>query len=133
ELDRLNQIVSARDSSGWRMNPVTLQISTGKTQRFNVISNPLEDARRILGNAGDLAYNEDPKVAATYVYLQLVEEHLFQDGNRRTAALAAQWVLNAHDTDVDVLQLLELPLGDVRDSSEREALSQKIKAIIKSA
>jgi hypothetical protein len=130
ELARLNRIIIVADDTAWRTEPVTINIPTGKTHRFSLISNPVEDARRILGHAYDLAYNGEIREAAIYLYLQLVEEHLFQDANRRTAALAAKWILSEHDYQLDVFKLLEIPLGDVRDGAEKKSLTKKIGALI---
>jgi hypothetical protein len=131
ELSRLNQIITARKENGWRNTPVELQIPTGQTRRLNVISNPVEDARRILGLASDIANNEDVVDAAVFVYLQLVDEHLFEDANRRTAGLAAQWILNQHDYEIDTLELLELPIADVRDFKVRTQLKEQMRSLIR--
>src|SRR5690348_15837226 len=92
ELARLTRIILAKDDTAWRYEPAEVTIPTGKSQKFSVITNPMEIARRILGDAFDIVNNEDPKKGAIFAYLELVQEHLFKEGNRRTAALAAQWI-----------------------------------------
>jgi len=126
ELARLNQIVIAANEPKWRTENVSIQIPTGRIKAFSVISNPISDARRILGDALDIANNDDARKAAVFLYLQLVDEHLFQEANRRTAALAAQWILNDKDIEIDTLKLLENPLGDVTDPKVRSAAAQLI-------
>jgi prophage maintenance system killer protein len=131
ELARLNRIITAGEDTAWRSEPIVIKIPTGKVQNFSLISNPMDDARRILGQAYDQASNGNVKEAAVYAYLQLVEEHLFREANRRTAALAAQWLLNEYDLDIDAHKLLEIPVGDVRDASEKKQLMTKISQLIR--
>lgn len=131
ELARLNRIITAGDDTAWRSKPVNIQMSSGKVQKFSLISNPMDDARRILGHAYDEASNGAVEDAAVYVYLQLIEKHLFQEANRRTAALAMQWLLNEHEFDVDTLELLKIPVGDVRDASEKKSLVEQILKLIR--
>ena len=131
ELSRINQIIVAGTDTGWRFQQATIQIPSGKVHKFNLISNPIENARRILGDAYDMSNNNDVKDAAIFLYFQLVEEHLFENANRRTAALAAQWLLNEKDIELDTLELLEIPLGDVREPTERNELSKRILELMK--
>lgn len=131
ELARINRIIIAGDDTNWRTSPAVITISSGKTHRFSLISNPIEDARRILGDAFDIANNQDVRGAAIFAYFQLVEEHLFVEANRRTAALAAQWILNQWEYSVDVMSLLDIPLDDVREATVRQSLSVRIMGLIK--
>jgi Fic/DOC family len=131
ELARLNRIITAGEDTAWRSEPVSIKIPSGKVQKFSLISNPMDDARRILGRAYDLASDGAVKEAAVYVYLQLVEEHLFQEANRRTAALAVQWILNEHDLEIDTLELLKIPVGDVRDGGEQKILMERVLGLMR--
>src|SRR5688572_6492518 len=71
ELARLNRIITAGDDTAWRFEPVEIQIPSGKVRKFSLISNPIDEARRILGHAMDMASNGEVGEAASYAYLQL--------------------------------------------------------------
>jgi Fic/DOC family len=131
ELSQLNQILTASKESTWRTEPVQIKIPSGQVYKFSIISNPIDEARKILGDSFSLAENESLGRGAAYLYLQLVQHHLFMDANRRTAALAVQWLLNSFDCEIDPHELLEIPVGDVRDATEKKNLSQKILDLIK--
>ncbi len=130
ELERLNQILTARTDDTWRTEKVEIKLPTGRIQSISLFSNPIDVARKIIGQAFDMANNEDVEKAAVYLYLNLIENHLFDDANRRTAALAVQWLLGTHNKEIDTNTLLEIPLGDVRDTQENQTLSEKIVQLI---
>jgi hypothetical protein len=121
ELARLNQIITARTDSTWRNEPVLVKVPSGKSHNLSIVSDPLDSARKIIGQAIELANNESAGEAATYLYIQLVKNHLFQDANRRTAALAVQWLLGSNDIDFDPNELLNSPLGDVREDVDAKS------------
>lgn len=131
ELSRLNQIVTATTDENWRTEPVEIKIPGGRIQNFNLINNPVESARTILGDAFELGRSGEILKSAVYIYTQLVQEHLFVDANRRTAALAMQWLLNSHEFDIDPDLLLKVPVGNVRDPIEMQHLTEQIKKLIR--
>lgn len=130
ELSRLNQILTASDTLSWRTEPTMVQIPSGQVHQLSIISNPVEEARKILGNAFDLANNQDIEVAAAYLYLQLIQHHLFQDANRRTAALAVLWLLSSFEKDIDPQELLSFSIGNVREDAEKARITIKLKSLM---
>lgn len=131
ELAHLNQLLTGSSEEPWRFEATQIQIPSGHTQHFNVTSNPIQRARDILGNAMQRAGNDEVIEAAADVYSHLVLEHLFEDANRRTAVLAALWLLQAHNKDIDAHQLLNVPIGNLREPKDLQALAQKIQDLIK--
>ncbi|MEQ1664408.1 MAG: Fic family protein [Bdellovibrionales bacterium] len=131
ELSRLNQILTAVTESSWRSASVQIKIPSGEIYKFNLISDPVDEARKIIVDAFEIANNESISAAAVFLYLQLVQHHLFQDANRRTASLAAQWLLNSFDHDIDPHELLKIPLGDVRNVFEKKKIGEKIRGLIR--
>jgi hypothetical protein len=123
ELLHLNQVLtnSAADAplSSWRTDAVEIQLPDGAINHFNLVSNPLNRAREILGHALDMTASVDPKNAGLYVYTELVLAHLFRDANRRTAVLATIWILELAGRTVDAHQLLEIPLGNLRSTGDK--------------
>ena len=129
ELAHLNQMLT-NESEPWRIEPVEIQIPSGEVQKISLISNPQSKAREIVGNAHEIAVNEDKVEAIHYVYSRLILEHLFRDANRRTAALAAYWVAETNGVSIDPEDLVQIPVANLRDSSvEKELLSQISKII----
>lgn len=118
ELARLNEHLSGHDSP-WRFDPMRISIPGGHQVEFNVIGNPVSTARTILGNAFEKAGNGQVIEAACELYMNLMLEHLFIDANRRTAVLATIWLLESYDINVDPRDLYQVPVGNLRDSSER--------------
>ncbi|MCB0394828.1 MAG: Fic family protein, partial [Bdellovibrionales bacterium] len=114
-----------------RFNPAEVQLPSGKLQSFNMVSNPINRAREIAGHALDFIYNEKPIEGAAYAYAHLVLEHLFKSANRRTAVLAAVWVLSLGDFEVDADELLNVPLGDLREPGVKEQLKETIEKLIR--
>lgn len=131
ELAHLNQLLTGNSEEPWRFEATQIQIPSGHTQHFNVTSNPIQRARDILGNALQRAGNDEIIEAAADIYAHLVLEHLFEDANRRTAVLAALWLLLSHNKDIDAHQLLDVPIGNLREAKDLQALTQKIRALVK--
>ncbi|MCB0351822.1 MAG: Fic family protein [Bdellovibrionales bacterium] len=131
ELARLNQILTARTDSTWRNEPVLIKIPTGKSHSLSIVSDPVDSARKIIGLAFEMAHNQSVGEAAVYLYVNLVKDHLFQDANRRTAALAVQWLLGSNEIDFDPNDLLNSPLGDVREEAAAKSVEAEILNLIK--
>ena len=102
----------------------------GGEAEIHVHSNPLNRAREISGNALQMAGNGQVIEAACYLYSQLVLEHLFQDGNRRTAVLATIWLLGNSGLLVDPQKLLDLPLGNLRNQVEFNIFKSRLEKLI---
>src|SRR4051812_14562373 len=85
ELEHLNKLLSDVEGDTWRFSEMQVQIPSGKSHLFSLLSNPIAKAKEILGNAVQMAGNREPKKAAEYLYCELILGHLFQDANRRTA------------------------------------------------
>jgi prophage maintenance system killer protein len=73
-----------------------------------------------------MAGNKDLLAAATYLYSQMVLEHLFIDANRRTAVLAVMWLMSSYDQEVDAEKLINIPIGNIRNKTDLEKLRQSI-------
>ena len=129
ELAHLNQMITEAQEDVWRLQPTEIQIPSGKKIQFNVVNNPIARARDIIGNALQTAGNQEVFEAASYLYSQLVLEHLFNDANRRTAVLATLWLLQEHGVDVDAEKLHHIPIGDLRDPGNLESLADRIRAL----
>jgi hypothetical protein len=115
ELAYINQHCSSATEANWRLSPVKVEIPGHVTVDFSVLTNPLARARDILGQAQQLAAEEGPWIGAQFAYVQLVLEHLFNEGNRRTAALAAFWILCADHVSVNPLHLVTFTVGNLRE------------------
>ena len=131
ELSHLNQILTDNKHEPWRLSETKVQIPSGQMQHFNIVSNPINRAREIIGNASDMAANDKTLEGASYLYSQLVLEHLFMDANRRTAVLATLWLLQSYSLEVDAQELLRVPIGNLRDKKDLELLAQKIEKLVR--
>lgn len=126
ELVRLNQHLTGSKSDPWRTESTQVQLPTGDIHHFLLVTNPLQKAREIIGNAQLMAGNKDLLAAATYLYSQMVLEHLFIDANRRTAVLAVMWLMSSYDQEVDAEKLINIPIGNIRNKTDLEKLRQSI-------
>jgi prophage maintenance system killer protein len=132
ELARLNQMLNGHSEEPWRFDPASIQIPTGKVHQISMMSNPLHVARDILELANQIAV-QDLIEGAFQVYAKLVLAHLFNDANRRTAALATLWFMRAHGGDVDAVKLAETQVGDLREESDLQKLRKEFILIAKKA
>jgi len=130
ELAHLNQILTDTDMSPWRFEEADIQIPSGRVARFNVLSNPIDRARDILGDAMQMVGNKDVAQAGLYAYQELVSSHLFRDANRRTAVLATIWILETGGIRIDAGKLLAIPLGDLRSLADKERFGRDFDAIL---
>ncbi len=130
ELAHLNQIIMDREEEDpWRFQTTTLKVPGGEVE-IKVHSNPINRARDIAGNALQSAGNGKVVEAACYLYSELVLEHLFQDGNRRTAVLATVWLFGNHGIEIDAQKLLDIPLGNLRNPPDMAKFRQQIESLI---
>lgn len=113
------------------MEPASVTIPSGHTHHFNVINNPIPLARDVIHHAEELAANRDFVGAALYLYSQLVLKHFFRDANRRTAALATLWLLQAEGAAVDAQALDGLVIGDLRNAADLESLRKNFESLVK--
>ncbi len=130
ELAHLNQILRDSNDEPWRFEETEIQLPSGTLHLFNIVSNPINKARDLLGEANQIAGNGQYKEAALYVYSELVLAHLFNDANRRTAVLATIWILESGGISVDAQKLLEIPLGDLRNLRDRDTFTKAFEALL---
>lgn len=132
ELARLNQMLNGHSEEPWRFDPASIQIPSGKIHQISVMSNPLHIARDVIELANQIA-TTDLIEGAFQLYSKLVLAHLFNDANRRTAALATLWFLRAHGGDVDVVALSQTAVGDLREESDLQSLRKEFVALVKAS
>lgn len=134
ELAQINLMMLGRDTHSdfepWRMEAMNVRIPSGKDLQFNVVSNPINRARDVIGHALHLANNGDGLEGAFFLYSQLVLSHLFKEANRRTAVAGSLWILLIAGLDCDASSLLELPIGDLREPQSLADLRAAMKAIV---
>lgn len=130
ELAHLNQILTGQTDEPWRYEEAVVQIPSGQTHQLNVLSNPVHAARDLLGAAEQIAGNHDFVEAAFRLYTQLVLLHLFNDANRRTAALATFWLLRSHAVDIDAHALAKIAVGDLRQKADYTLLRNQFEALV---
>ncbi|MFN8370350.1 MAG: hypothetical protein U0T83_06970 [Bacteriovoracaceae bacterium] len=132
ELVHINQLLTKQESV-LRLSNAEIQLKNGKIQSFSMISNPLIRARDVIADARDIAFTGDLGEAVFHLYTQLILDHLFNDANRRTAAVAAYWLMGEKHIKIDVYTLLEIPVGDLRDLKTLKELRQDIEVLVKQA
>lgn len=130
ELARLNQILTGNNEDPWRFTQTKIQLPTGHIEEMSMIENPMAKAREILGDTHQLEANDKVSEAALSIYTRLVTAHLFNDANRRTAALAAYWVLESHNQNVDPHAIVKIPVGNLRDHEQLSKFSTLFTALI---
>lgn len=133
ELARINKYLSGEedDEDPWRIQATSVRIPSGQTLHFNVINNPVHGARDILSEAQRMAVDESLVEAALYVYSQLVLHHFFNDANRRTAMLAALWIVKTQKRSLDIVALGKGRVGDLRDPNDLETLRKTLTSLIR--
>ncbi|MFL5812092.1 MAG: Fic family protein [Bdellovibrionia bacterium] len=137
ELARMNNILTGKpqDSSEepWREKPVTVTLPSGRTETLALIADPKITAREKLHHATELGENGAVIDAAVDIYAALVLSHVFEDANRRTAALAAHYFLRRYGAPISGLALHELGLGDLREEGQIESLRETVTQMAKFA
>lgn len=127
ELAHLNNMLTHKTEDPWRAEETTISLPSGETREITMISNPQVQASEIINRAREEAGDGDLVEAAVILYSELVLGHLFRDANRRTAVCAASWILMEHGKSIPAMGLLELGLGDLRESGQLDALRGLVK------
>lgn len=137
ELARMNNILTGKSQDSneepWRAKPVTITLPSGRTETLALIADPKVTAREKLHHATELAENGAVIDAAVDIYAALVLSHVFEDANRRTAALAAHYFLRRYGAPISGLALHELGLGDLREEGQIESLRETVTQMAKFA
>lgn len=131
ELARLNNILCGEKGEPWRDGVAEIALKSGNKASFHMIADPISHAREILTRAKDRAANGQVVEAASELYADLVLNHLFKDGNRRTAVLASCYLLELYGFDVSPMAVHDLGLGDLREKGQKEAISDLFKSLVK--
>ena len=137
ELARINTILTGKPqdaaSEPWREKPVTITLPSGRTETLALIADPKVTARDKLHRATELAEGGAVIDAAVDIYAALVLSHVFEDANRRTAALAAHYFLRRYGAPISGLAIHELGLGDLREEGQIESLRETVSQMAKFA
>jgi hypothetical protein len=131
ELARLNNILRGERGEPWREQATVCQLPSGRNERFQILSDPIKKAREILHHASEQAASGQVVEAAAELYAQLVLNHVFKDANRRSAVLAAAYLLKFSGVHVSAMGLHELGLGDLRVPGQLDALRETIRNVVK--
>lgn len=131
ELGRINNVLRGELTEPWREGAAVCALPTGKQHSFQLMSDPVSKCREILTKAKDRAASGEVIDGATDLYADLVLTHVFKDANRRTAAIAAAYLLKNYGFEVSPMGLHDLGLGDLRAEGQREALRDLLKSIVK--
>lgn len=131
ELARLNQVITGVQTDPWRAGVAICKLPSGRDATFQVLADPINKAKEILRGAKNRADAGEVVDAACDVYAQFVLTHVFADGNRRTAVVAAYFLLKAHGYSVSAVGLHELGLGDLRIESQMEALRETLRGLVR--
>jgi hypothetical protein len=133
ELARINNILTGKSEEPWREKPVTITLPSGRTESFALVADPKVTAREKLHHATELAEAGAVVDAAVEIYAALVLSHVFEDANRRTAALAAHYFLRRYGAPISGLALHEIGLGDLREEGQLDALRETVTQMAKFA
>jgi len=131
ELGRINNILRGTTGEPWREEMAVCVLPSGKQQSFQILADPLSKAKEILNNAKERAASGEVIDAAADLYAQLVLTHVFKDANRRTAVVAAAYLLKLYDVEISAMGLHELGLGDLRAEGQIEALRETLRSAVK--
>lgn len=126
ELAQLNKLLTESTDDPWRFSEAEVEIPSGQKHLISVILNPVTRARDLLGAATERAGNGEAREAASSLYSELVLSHLFRVANRRTAVLAALWILEAGGIHVDAEELLKIPVGDLRQKADLDTFIERL-------
>jgi prophage maintenance system killer protein len=129
ELARINNVLTGEQMDPWRVGVAVCVLPSGKQKKFDVCVDPINKAKDVLTYSKQLA-NSDPIEAATYLYTELVLNHVFKDANRRTAVIACAYLLKFHGYNFSALALHNLGLGDLQLKEARDSLKNLITQII---
>jgi hypothetical protein len=133
ELARINSILTGKGEEPWRQGTVTITLPSGRTETLALIADPKITAREKLHRATELAEAGAGVDAAVDIYSALVLSHVFEDANRRTAALAAHYFLRRYGAPISGLAIHEIGLGDLREEGQIESLRETVHQMAKFA
>lgn len=122
ELARLNSIITGKNTDPWRRETTTITLPSGKIETLALIVDPVLTAREKLHKATERAEGGETIDAAVDIYVAFILSHVFNDANRRTAALASHYFLKRYGAAISGLSLHELGLGDLRQEGQIDAL-----------
>lgn len=131
ECERLNQTLTGKKSDPWRTAPVEITLPSGKRETLSILKDPKTALREVLHRGAESAEAGHPVDAAIDVYESIVLLHPFEDGNRRTAALASHYFFNRYGVGISGLALHELGLGDLRDPAQRKLLRDTVAQMVR--
>lgn len=133
ELARLNQIIIGKTTDPWRQGSVTLTLPSGRVETLVLIADPVQTARDKLHRATEVAESGSTLDAAIDIYIALIMAHVFEDANRRTAALASHYFLKRYGSPLSGVALHEIGLGDLRQEGEIEGFRATVHQMAKFA
>ncbi len=133
ELARINNVLTGKNEDPWRRDPVTIKLPSGKIETLELITDPVLSSRDKLHRATEQAEQGAIIDAAVDLYVGLVLAHCFNDANRRTAVLAAHYLLKRYGVPLSGLALHEIGLGDLREEGQVQALRETIGQMAKFA
>src|SRR4051794_28365996 len=131
ELHRINNILRGEKDEPWREGAAVCNLPSGRQESLQILADPVTKAKEILHNARDRADSGAVIEAAADLYAQLVLTHVFKDANRRTAVVAAAYLLRNHKVEISAMGLHELGLGDLRAEGQLEALRETLRNVVK--
>lgn len=131
ELARINNVLRGDTSEPWREGAAVCLLPSGREESLQLLADPVNKAKEILRNAKDRAAAGEVVEAAADLYAQLVLTHVFKDANRRTAVVAAAYLLRLHGVEISAMGLHELGLGDLRAAGQLEALRDTLRNVVK--
>lgn len=131
ELARINNILLGTTGEPWREGPSVCVLPSGREEKLQILADPITKARELLRIAKDRAAAGEVVEAAADLYAQLVLTHVFKDANRRTAVVAAAYLLELYGIQVSAMGLHELGLGDLRAEGQMDALREMIRNAVK--
>lgn len=133
ELARINNILLGATGEPWRESAAVCVLPSGREEKLQILADPMTKARELLRTAKDRAAAGEVVEAAADLYAQMVLTHLFKDANRRTAVVAASYLLKLCGVEVSAMGLHELGLGDLRAEGQMDALRETMRNAVKLA
>lgn len=131
ELARINNVLRGQNDEPWREGAAVCKLPSGREEALQLLADPITHCKEILRNAKDRAAAGQVVEAAADVYAQLVLTHVFKDANRRSAVVAAAYLLKLNGYDVSAMGLHELGLGDLRAEGQLEALRETLRNVVR--
>ncbi len=126
EIARLNNMLTGKTDDPFRKESVSVTLRSGDIKTLAIVSDPKSTAREILHYSAELAEKGLLLDAAMNAYVSFVLSHVFEDANRRTAALVCHYFLKRYGFPISGVDLHEIEVGDLRDKAEVESLRLKV-------